>query len=152
MKKRASLMLILAAGLVLWAWPTLAAEAEAPSALGEGLGPAIVKMLAALSLVLGLVLGLYWLARRFLPGPAASGPSAGLRMVGRLNLAPRKWVTLVEVGGKVLVLGVAEQSISLLASLEANEPASPAARPRPGFAGLLKKAQAAPASASEEKP
>lgn len=109
------------------AWPTLAAAAEsasesmaknAPELPEVGFTASLVQMLAALALVLALVLALYWLARRFLPGQAARGPAGGLKVLGRLALAPRKGLVLVQVGARILVLGVSEQGVNSLASIE----------------------------------
>lgn len=101
-------------------WPAgLAwAQEQAPSALPEsGFGAALFQMVAGLAAVLGLMIGLYWLLRRFTPGRTASG-GGGLRLLGRLALGPRKFVGLVQVAGRVLVLGVSDRNISLLCSIE----------------------------------
>ncbi|MCA1988606.1 MAG: flagellar biosynthetic protein FliO [Desulfarculus sp.] len=109
------------------AWSPLAAAAEAvadsvaknPPELPEvGFTASLIQMLAALALVLALVLTLYWLARRFLPGQAARGPAGGLKVLGRLALGPRKGLVLVQVGARVLVLGVGEQGINALANID----------------------------------
>lgn len=108
-------------------WPALAAAAEsvaesaaqAPPELPEmGFTASLVQMLAALALVLALVLALYWLARRFLPGQAARGSAGGLKILGRLALGPRKGLVLVQVGARVLVLGVSEQGVNSLANID----------------------------------
>lgn len=109
------------------AWPRLASAAEAvaesaaqapPGAPEMGFTASLVQMLAALALVLALVLVLYWLARRFLPGQAARGPAGGLKVLGRLALGPRKGLVLVQVGARVLVLGVSEQGVNSLANID----------------------------------
>lgn len=133
-----NLLLILA----WWAGPAWAQEAPVPPGLpGDGMGLPIAKMLMALALVLALVMGLYLLARRFLPGNAGAGPAGGMRLLGRLPLGPRKWLALVEVGGKAHLLGVADQSINLLATLDDPDQVERLAQARPSFSGLLKRAQ-----------
>ena len=78
---------------------------------------ALVQMLAGLFLVLAVMVGAYWLVRRFLPGPAAVG-SGRMRLLGRMGLGARKYLALVEVAGKVLVLGVTNESINLLDTVD----------------------------------
>lgn len=108
-------------------WPSLAAAAEsvtdsaakaAPELPEVGFTASLFQMLAALALVLALVLALYWLARRFLPGQAARGPAGGLKILGRLALGPRKGLVLVQVGARVLVLGLSEQGVNALANID----------------------------------
>ncbi len=50
---------------------------------------------------------------------AARSPSltAGMRVVGRLTLEPRRSIYLVEVGGRCLVVGVGEGPMALLSEL-----------------------------------
>jgi|GEM_PF-5534402 len=105
--------------LVLAAGAVAESGAQAPPELPEmGFTASLVQMLAALALVLALVLALYWLARRFLPGQAARGPAGGLKVIGRLALGPRKGLVLVQVGARVLVLAVSEQGVGALANID----------------------------------
>jgi flagellar protein FliO/FliZ len=136
---------LLAGWLPAAAWPALAlAEETAAAAVplpGEDFGAALAKMLLALALVLALLGGLWWLARRFLPAQAG-GPSGGMRVLGRLPLGPRKGLILVEVAGRVLVLGMSEQGLNLLTTLDdPEEVAGLSAAGRGGFGRALKKAQ-----------
>jgi flagellar protein FliO/FliZ len=107
---------LMTAGLALAAWgpKALALAAKDSAALPPAdFTSALTQMLVGLFLVLAVLVGLYWLVRRFLPRPALAG-GAHLRMLGRLNLGPRKYLALVEVAGRVLVLGVTSERISLL--------------------------------------
>lgn len=140
-----SRMAAIAAGLAANLAAALAAlAAEAPAAAAEpgppDLAGGISQMLLALGLVLALVLALYWLARRFLPGAAGLGQASGLRVLGRLALGPKKSLALVEVGKRVLVLGLAEQGVNLLATID--DPAEIAAldAAKPAFGLALKRA------------
>ena len=123
---------------------------------GRGLGPgaegdaelpttdfttALMKMLAALALVLAVVVGLYWLSRRLMPGKVA-GAGSGMRVLGRLGLGGRKSVVMVEAAGKVLVLGVAGDRVNLLCEVDDPEEISELTRAKGlGFAKILQKAK-----------
>ncbi|MCA1905415.1 MAG: flagellar biosynthetic protein FliO [Desulfarculus sp.] len=131
------------------AWPSLAAAAEsvaesaaksAPELPEMGYTASLIQMLAALALVLALVLALYWLARRFLPGQAARGSTGGFKILGRLVLGPRKGLVLVQVGARVLVLGVSEQGINALANIEDPQEVDRLAGGGVDFARSLKRA------------
>ncbi|WP_425489389.1 flagellar biosynthetic protein FliO [Cognatilysobacter bugurensis] len=89
----------------------------------------------ALLLVVGLILGLGWLAKR-MPGFGRGAPSNGLRMVASLPIGPRERVVVVEVGETQLLLGVGPGGTRTLHTLA--EPL-PEAGPTPGpqFAQLL---------------
>lgn len=134
----------------LWAGLACAQETAAAPPLPDGdLTAAIVKMLAALALVLAVLVGLYWLLRRFLPGQAPGASGGALRLIGRLPLGPKKGLALVEVAGRVLVLGLAEQSVNLIATIDDPEQVRQLGAGRGGFGQALKKAAA---GAQEEKP
>lgn len=124
------------------AWALAEEAASAPPLPGEDFGAALSKMLLALALVLGLVIGLYWLARRFLPSQVA-GPTGNMRVVGRLPLGPRKGLVLVEVAGRVLVLGVSEQGLNLLTTLSDPGEVAGLAGGRGAFRRAFRKARAA---------
>ena len=155
-RPRAGRVACLMAWLAAWCAPALALAAEAQdkaAPLAEAdLGGAVVKMLMALALVLAVVVGLYWLARRFMPGQGgvAAGPG-GPRLLGRLALGPKKGLVLVEVGRRVLVLGLAEQGVNLLASIDDPEEVAALTKGRNGFAGALRRA-AAEQPAEETRP
>ncbi|MFC0677065.1 flagellar biosynthetic protein FliO [Lysobacter korlensis] len=89
----------------------------------------------ALLLVVGLILGLGWLAKR-MPGFGRGAPSNGLRMVASLPIGPRERVVVVEVGETQLLLGVGPGGTRTLHTLAEPLPeAGPT--PAPQFAQLL---------------
>ncbi len=138
MAHRASLAAVLAAALSLL--PALArAQGEAAGLAPEGdFYTAMVKMLAGLALVLGIMVGAYWLVRRLAPKAAALG-GGRMRLLARLGLGPRKFLAMVEVADRVLVLGVTTDSIRLVCELDHPLPG----REEPeggGFARILKRA------------
>lgn len=101
--------------------PALAEEGDPVGNLAQGnFSLAILNMVAALALVLGIMLLLFWVAKRFLP-TGFTGGSGKMRVIGRLPLGPRKFLALVKVGGKVLVLGVSPDKINLLTTFEDSE-------------------------------
>ncbi len=78
----------------------------------------IVKMVAALAAIIGLVFAVVWLMKRFVPGAArAAGERVDMYMVGQLSLGSRQRVAVVRVHDRVLVLGITEESINTLADL-----------------------------------
>jgi len=115
--------------------PVLAAE-EPVSMAGT-----IGQMLLGLALVLALMFGALLLIKKLsLPrGPAA----ASLKVVGATAVGPRERVVLVEVGDKLLVLGVAPGQVEGLHTFDAKDfprdslIANPPARPE-GFADRLR--------------
>lgn len=83
-----------------------------------------VKMASALAGVVGLILLIAWAVRRyakFVPSASRAAGSSSARPVRLIATAPlglKKQVSLVEVAGELLVLGVSEQSVNLLARIE----------------------------------
>jgi len=82
---------------------------------------AAAKMILGLGAVLGVLLLLIWLCKR-MPARQGSSPAEGqVRLLTSKPIAPRKFVSLVEIGGQVLVLGVSEAQITLLDKIENRE-------------------------------
>ena len=105
-------------------WAALAFPAltlAAPAASAE-LSPVstLLQTVLAMALVLAVILGLAWLARRVNPMALAGNP-ASLRVVSGVMVGQRERVVVVEVQGKWLVLGVAAQSVNLLCTLDKPE-------------------------------
>lgn len=105
-------------------------HAAPPSAAGS-----IGGTLFALALVLGLIFGLAWLARR-MPGMTGLRGNAGLRVVRSLALGTRERLVVVEVGGTQLLLGTGAGGTRLLHTLETPLVDDAPAQPTP-FAQLL---------------
>lgn len=117
-----------------------AQQAAAPLP-GDDLTTALVKTVAGLALVLAVMLGLYWLLRRLGPGITGGAVGGGtLRLVGRLGLGQRKYLALVAVADRILVLGVGPDGIRLLTTLDdPDQVAALTAAPTPSFASILGK-------------
>ena len=135
---RVNLAAALAALLLLLPALARAQEETAGLAPGGDFYPAMAKMLAGLALVLGIMVGTYWLVRRLAPRTAALG-GGRMRLLARLGLGPRKFLALVEVADRVLVLGVTTDSIRLVCELDQPLPEQEQ-RPGGAFAGILKRA------------
>ncbi|WP_175857751.1 flagellar biosynthetic protein FliO [Burkholderia anthina] len=93
----------------------------APS-LGVG---AVLQTLVGLAVVIGLVFGCAWLARRFGFQPARRG--GPLKVVSSVGLGAKESATIVEIGDTWLVLGVAPGNVRLLHTLPAGSAAVTAA-------------------------
>jgi flagellar biosynthetic protein FliO len=52
----------------------------------------------------------------------ARGETAGMRVVGRLGLEPRRSIYLVEVGGRCFMVGVGDGPMTLLGEVDAPAP------------------------------
>ena len=75
--------------------------------------------LGATAVVLALIAGAYYAARRLLPALAIQ-ESRGVRVLSRAALTPRQSVALVSVGRRVLVVGIGAESVRLL--VDVNDP------------------------------
>jgi flagellar protein FliO/FliZ len=96
--------------------PAIAPMRPAPQvALPASNGPGaagLLQTIFALLLVLGLLIGLAWLLKRY--GPKPGGGLANLRVVGALNLGGRERIMVVEVGDQWIVVGAAPGRVNAL--------------------------------------
>lgn len=76
----------------------------------------LIQVTIALLLMVGLILGLAWLMKRF-ANPLFQ-QQKDLRLVASLSLGVKEKIILVEVAGKQLVLGVTPQQITSLHVIE----------------------------------
>ncbi|MGU7813460.1 flagellar biosynthetic protein FliO [Burkholderia sp. AW49-1] len=91
---------------------------SAVPSLGVG---AVLQTLLGLAVVIGLVFGCAWLARRFGFQPARRG--GPLKVVSSVGLGAKESATIVEIGDTWLVLGVAPGNVRLLHTLPAGSAA-----------------------------
>lgn len=94
------------AGLL--AVPALAAETVKPGIAGGD----IISVVLGLVLVLLMIFGCAWLIKRLGAVPRAA--SGVIKVLAVLPLGARERITLVEVGGKQLLLGVTATQITTL--------------------------------------
>lgn len=93
---------------------TFLAAGEVGAHGGDGLLEAALRVAVALAILIPLVV----VATRFAARPfgiRASGRS--LRLLESLAIGPHRSISLVEVGGRILVVGATPEHISLLAEL-----------------------------------
>jgi len=125
--------------LAMTALPALAAAAESASTglVPEGgvsestlLLAAIFKVLGALALVVLLMVVVVFVLKKAGFPQAGSRRSSLIRVLESKMVAPKKYIAIVEVAGTTLAVGIADQSINLLTTLDLGE--QTAATPAPG--------------------
>ena len=111
----ASAAIIFGPARSVWGEDKLPAAVPSPTA---DMTSATFKMLASLALIIGIIIVVFYLLKRLkgLTAKVSEGPA--IRIVASLPIAPKRSVTVVEVGAKWLVLGVGTESISLLSTME----------------------------------
>lgn len=81
-------------------------------------GGTLIKTFASLLIVLALIVILAFAFKKLMPGQFTSGPSDRLKLLQNLALGPRRNVVLIEADEKRFLLGVTENHISLLKSMD----------------------------------
>lgn len=96
----------------------LTVPAQAGVYEGSGLGEAALRVLLALAIVLPLVYlvakGLSRHATRWTKGKA-------VRVIDTAVLGPNRWVHLIEVAGRILVVGATPERVTLLSEISEPE-------------------------------
>lgn len=117
--------------------PSASAFAETPAAPGVSAGTYLQAILA-LALIVGLLFGTAWLARRVSGGKGFG--QGGMRVIGGVALGPRERIVLLEAGDTWLVIGIVPGQIRTLHTMPRGE--HPSANLDPGddkpFAQWLK--------------
>ena len=80
-----------------------------------------LQMLMALGIVLGGLLGLFYLLKRYLKRDAGGSHGKLIRVIASQYVGIKKNIALVEVPGAVLVVGISTDNISLLTKIEDKE-------------------------------
>lgn len=91
--------------------------AQAPSATGS-----LLTTIFSLVLVLGLLVGLAWLLKRY--GPKTITGGANVKLVGALSVGARERILVVEVGEQWIVVGASPGRMNALATMPRQEDAS----------------------------
>jgi flagellar biosynthetic protein FliO len=84
--------------------------------------PSFLKMLLALAIVLGLMVGAAYFIKNILPRNTGglNDPSL-IKIIASRHLGPRSSIILIEVLEKVIVIGVSPSQMSLLATISEAE-------------------------------
>lgn len=90
----------------------------------------------ALMLIIGLLLGTAWLARKVSGGKGFG--QGGMRVIGGVALGPRERIVLVEVGDTWLVIGIVPGQIRTLHRLPKGDMPSAGQAPEASFTQWLK--------------
>jgi flagellar biosynthetic protein FliO len=89
--------------------------------LADGLGMLSIKMLISLMIMLGLILGLFYIMKRLKLGPLSGNKIPAMRLLGTLSLAPKRGIALVEICGQWLVLGIGTENVNLISKVDRPE-------------------------------
>jgi len=85
------------------------------------LGKMFVKMIASLCIVVALVLVLAWTGRKYLGKINALPAGDVVKVLATGSIGAKQQVSVIDVAGEVLVIGVAGENMTLLASLDDKE-------------------------------
>jgi len=78
----------------------------------------MLNTMAALGVVIGLILGLRWLAKRSGAVGSTVATSAAVEVLSRTTIAPRNHIVLLRVGPRVLVVNDSGQGMRTLANID----------------------------------
>ena len=94
----------------------------------------LLKSLAVLSLVLGLLLGILYLMRRLYWRYSGASDRGLIRMLAIHHVAPKERIVLLDVVGEKILIGVTPQQINYLATLtKGQEITIPQSDEKPNF-------------------
>ncbi|MYN41759.1 flagellar biosynthetic protein FliO, partial [Duganella sp. FT109W] len=111
-----------------------------PQPAAPSTGGGLLQTSLALIFVIGLMLGLAWLTKRFGPRNFGGGNS-NIKLVGTLSVGTRERILVVEVGEQWIVVGASPGRMNALATMprqESSEPLPTAALPSANFAEWFK--------------
>lgn len=91
---------------------TFRLKQDVPRGEGTSMGAASLQMMAGLIVVLALIVGLSWLARRF--NLAGVGAASSMKITAALSVGAKEKILVLEVENQRLLVGVTAQQISLL--------------------------------------
>ena len=113
----------------------------------------ILQMAGSLAVIVALIFGVAWVYRKLNQTSMGRGSNGRfIQVLGSSFIGPKKSIYLVDVAGKVLVLGVTDAGMTTLATMNKDESArflsQTTARDAhvPVFRGLLQKVMGKPAS------
>jgi len=77
----------------------------------------LVKTVLSLAAVLGLMIGVLYLVRRYVQGGRSSSSLVEIEVLGQRAIGPRRSVQVLKVMDRVLVVGMSEQGMQPLGEL-----------------------------------
>ncbi len=81
--------------------------------------PALLKMFFALAIVIGLLVATMYVLKRYLNhSPSGSRDGSLIQIVSTRYLGPKSSILMVEVLGKVLVLGLTSSQMTVLTTID----------------------------------
>lgn len=96
----------------------------------------LLQVVLSLAVILVLIMGAAWFARRFMLGNVQTGST--IKMLGGINLGGRERVILLEVADQWIVVGVAPGQVNALATMPRQAIANSPDTKQPAFAAWLK--------------
>ena len=82
----------------------------------------IVKILTVLLLLLGAMLGILWLMKRFIyKFDVKTGSTLGIKVLTTQAILPKRYITLVKFKDRAYLLGISDDSISVIDKMDADE-------------------------------
>lgn len=89
--------------------------ADVPAQATSSTTSTLLQVVFGLGVVLFVIAGAAWLARRYLPAAGAGGGPA--RIVGGVMVGPKERVVVVEVADTWIVAGVTSQNVNALCTM-----------------------------------
>lgn len=79
----------------------------------------ILKAIIPLIVMIGLLYGVLWLVKRYtMPFGGKKLQSVKINVLSTQAIMPKKYLSIVQVQGKILLLGVSDHSINLIKELD----------------------------------
>lgn len=103
---------------------TFAGPRRSPSQTGEGrqfVMPSIWPALLAVVVVCGLFCAILYVAKRYLPGHRQMFSHPAMEVLGRTHLDQRRYVSLIRVGKRIVVVGVSPDEMRALSEITDEE-------------------------------
>ena len=110
---------VLWSALLLWSIPVFAQETVVTSA-GHGSLYYLLRALVSLAVIVALIYAIYFGLRR-LSYTGVGQRGEGLRVLESLHLGGGRWVHILEVAGRILVVGSGADGLRTLAELSPGE-------------------------------
>lgn len=105
--------------LLCWAI-TPSALAQTTANVAPAASVSLLKTLLGLAVVLGVVMLVAWLAKRYMPGMGTQ--TSAVRIVGGVNVGTRERVVVLEIAGRWIVVGVGAGQVNNIANLDPGTP------------------------------